>query len=266
MDSNQVLVALIARIEASDKSVSHASVFAWDEAQQWNDGVLERFIALGLLTKDVNASSLICLSCEHHCFMEILLAKDESERAFIVCDHADMQSQMGRINVPPERLQQWQSSAKHLPVVLAGLLGFDAKPKYQKEPANYPLGILKGSKRRCWVTLQTNLLSLEINRHVVSLSDLLYFDGDVLLIDEARVDAMVNTEPKESGKQYKPNISKQAARKLATQAMYQDWNDEYLLLQQQNPNKSDTWCSVQIAKMSIAQGKDSETIRKNMKS
>ena len=36
-------------------------------------------------------------------------------------------------------------------------------------------------------------------------------------------------------------------------------------LKKANSNKSDTWCSKLIAKMDIAQGRDAETIRKNMK-
>ena len=47
--------------------------------------------------------------------------------------------------------------------------------------------------------------------------------------------------------------------------MYQDWNDEYLKLKDNQPNKSDTWCSLRIEKLEIAKGRDAETIRKNMK-
>jgi len=47
--------------------------------------------------------------------------------------------------------------------------------------------------------------------------------------------------------------------------MYKDWNDEYLRLKKEKSGRTDTWCSIQIAKMDIAQDKDSETIRKNMK-
>lgn len=261
MDDNQALTALTAHVDASDKPVS----LGWDEVRQWNEGVLEGFVAVGLLTKDVNARLLQCLGCEYHCFMDVLLAKDDSERAFIVCDHPEMQGQMGRINVPPVRLQQWQIGAKHLAIVLAELLGFETKPNYQQESASYALGMLKGSRGRRWVTLLTNPLSLEVNQHTVPVNDLLYFERGVLRIDEPRIDALVNAKSKDTGKTYKPNASKQVARKLATQAMYQDWNDEYLRLKQKNPNKSDSWCSMQIAKMAIAQGKDSETIRKNMK-
>jgi hypothetical protein len=261
MNYNQALTELITRVDTSDQPVS----LSWDELQLWAEGVLKGFVAVRLLTKDVNASSLQCSGCEYHCFMDVLLTNDGSGRAFIVCDHAEMQAQMGRINVPPERLQQWQTSAKQLAMLLSDLLGFEIKPEYQKQSASFKLGLLKGNKGRRWVMLQTQPLALEINRHIVSLGDLLYFDDDVLLIDMVRIDELLNAPPKDMGKAYNPNFIKQEARKLATQVMYQDWNDEYLRLKKKHPDKSDTWCSIQIAKLPIAQGKDSETIRKNMK-
>lgn len=261
MDYSQVLTALIAHVEASDKPVN----FGWDEAQEWKKDVLEGFVAAGLLTKDVDARSLQCLGCEHHCFVDVLLANDDSERAFIVCDHPDMQNQMGRINVPTERLQQWQASSKHLAIIVSSLLGFKTKPDYKNETASFKLGMLKGKNGRRWVWLQTKPLSLEINRHTVPLDDLLYFEAGELLIDEAKINLLVNAAPKDTSKTYASSVSKQEMRKLATQAMYQDWNDEYQQLKKKHQNKSDSWCSIQIAKLAIAQGKDSETIRKNMK-
>jgi hypothetical protein len=64
---------------------------------------------------------------------------------------------------------------------------------------------------------------------------------------------------------YTPTIVKREARKLDTQAMYDLWKKEYRILKRDKPDNSDVWYSRQIAKMGIAHGKDSETIRKNMK-
>jgi len=261
MDNSQALDALIAQLEASSRPVS----FAWSEVEQWEEGVLARFVAIGLLVKDVNAWSLQCRGCEHRCFMDVLLANDGSDRAFIVCDHPEMQNQMGRINVPPLWLQQWQSSPRHMAVVIARLLGFTTKPEQQKGSTSFKLGMRKGENGRQWMMLHAQPLVVESNRHTVPLADLLYFDCDELQVDELRVDELVNAKSKETGKLYSSNIDKQEARKLVTQAMYQDWSDEYLRLKQKHPDKSATWHSMQIAKMPIAQGKVSETIRKNMK-
>ena len=61
------------------------------------------------------------------------------------------------------------------------------------------------------------------------------------------------------------STARREARKLDTQAKYESWQKEYRKLKRKNPEKSDTWCSLQIKKLEIAQSCKSETIRKHMK-
>jgi hypothetical protein len=68
-----------------------------------------------------------------------------------------------------------------------------------------------------------------------------------------------------NGKSYTPNTDKRETRKLVSQAMYSNWQDEYKKLKRKNPKQSDSWIANQISKMDIAKDKDVETIRKNMK-
>lgn len=260
MDNNQALNAVIEHVDAFDKRVH----LGWDEVQQWQAGALERLVTAKLLAKDVNAHSLECTGCEQHCFMPVYQA-DDKQRAFIVCDDPDKQDQMGRINVSLERLQQWQASVKQFAGVVAGLLGLESQPVYQKDSTSYKLGMLSGSRGRRWVLLRDQPLALEINRYTVPLNELLYFSADELVIDKLRIDELLDSVPSDTRKAYTPDVSKREVKKLATQAMYQDWNDEYLVLKQRHPHKTDMWYSMQISKLDIAQGKDSETIRKNMK-
>jgi hypothetical protein len=86
------------------------------------------------------------------------------------------------------------------------------------------------------------------------------------MIDMLRINDTLNANPLSNGKSYTPNTDKKEARKLVTQAMYSDWQDEYTALKRKNPKQSDSWIARQILKMDIAKGKDVETIRKNMKS
>ncbi|MBT3091533.1 MAG: hypothetical protein JAZ02_13460 [Candidatus Thiodiazotropha endolucinida] len=260
LDHNQALEALIGHVNASDKQ----QYLAWDEVQQWQQGVLKAFIDLGLLAKGVQAKSLTCTGCEQQCFMPVYLTED-AQRAYVVCDDPDRQSQMGRIAVPLEHLQQWQASTRQFSGVVAGLLGLDAKPDFHKASASYRLGMLKGKGGRRWVSVGVQPLALEINRQVVPLAEVLFFSGEALELDHPRIDELLNTVPSESGKAYTPDTSKREARKLATQAMYQDWHDEYLALKGKHPGKPDGWYSVRISRLPIAQGRDSETIRHNMK-
>lgn len=240
----------------------------WDSVQQWPSGALECFVQAGILVSASSAKSLECNACEHHCFMDVLMQVGEGDsvnRAFIVCDVPEMQSQIGRVQIPLERLQQWNTSFKQLAGVVAELLGFNGRIEYKPEQASIRLGMLKSKGGRRWVSLFHHPLELEINGFKSPVNELLFVDSDELAIDNSRIDEVVNSKPLSVGKTYTPSTDKREARKLATQAMYQDWQDEYASLQVKHPTKSKTWYSLQIAKMSIAQGSDSETIRKHLK-
>lgn len=64
---------------------------------------------------------------------------------------------------------------------------------------------------------------------------------------------------------YTPTTARRETRKLDTQAMYKSWGKEYRKLMKNRPNMTGVWYSRQIAKLDIAQGRNAETIRKNMK-
>lgn len=260
MHNTDALNALIAHVDASDKPV----LIGWDAIVQWPEGLLKQFLTRGLVVKNVNTKSLICIGCEHHCTTDVLLTED-AKRAFIVCDHPDMQDQMGRIQVPLERLQQWQVSAQQFANLIAAMLGLDAKPAYNKETASYKLGMLKGKDGRRWISLFARPLRLEVAGYFVPLGDMLFFEGGELVIDVDRVESLTSSKPANAGKPYTPNTNKQDARKAATQAMYQNWRDEYQALLLKHPDKTDSWFSKQIAKLPIAHNKSAETIRKHMK-
>lgn len=260
MTSDQALKALLERVSVFDKPVK----FGFDELQAWPPAAFQTLTQSKLLTKTVQAQSLECDGCEHGCFMPVVLTED-AERAFIVCEDPEQQSHMGRIAVSLPSLQQWQSSPKQVAAVIANLLGLESKPEYIKESASYKLGMLKGVKGRRWAVMSSQPLALFINQQSVPVGDLLYFDGGVLVLDRLRIDEMLSVSSGSKGKAYTPDTSKREARKQATQAMYLDWQDGYQRLKKKHPRKDGTWYSIQIAKLDIAQGRDSETIRKHMK-
>lgn len=256
LDENQ----LLSRLSAAGNSLN----LGFDEVQQWPGGLLATLERAKLVVKDVQAGSLECIGCEHGCFMPLVFTED-ALRAFIVCDHPEQQDHMGRIAVDLPRLNQWQLSTQQVAAVVAKLLGIVTKPSHQKDSNTYNLGMLKSTKGRRAAVLAENPLSVVLNQHSLPVSQLLYVEADELVIDTLTIEDALNTKPSSTGKTYTPDTSKRHARKLATQAMYQDWNDAYLASLKKHPTKSDVWRSEQIERLSIAQGKSSETIRKNMK-
>lgn len=262
MTFNDVLVELIESLRAETKSV----LISWDTVQHWPEGALETFLQLGLLIPAPAAQSIECHACENHCFMDVLIVQTDSAstRAFIVCDDTDMQSQIGRVSLPLDRLHQWQGSVNLLSGVIAGVLGLKDKIHFAANQSVIKLGMLQSKRGRRWVTFNSSDLSLEVNHHSRPIEELLYFDEQRQVIDQNAIDELLDRDPLNISKKYTPSITKRELRKLETFAMHQNWQDEFLRLKGVYPNKPNTWHAARIAKMDIAKGKDAETIRKIM--
>jgi len=259
-DENQLLSEVLTRFSAVGDSLS----LGFDEVEQWPSGFLNMLEQAGLLVKDVQAQSLQCTGCEYGCFMPVMFAEDNI-RAFIVCDHPEQQDHMGRIAVNLPCLNQWQLNIRQVATVIAKLLGVETKPLYQAKTGSYSLGMLRSPKGRRAAVLSPTPLSLVINQHSVLVSDLLYIEANQLVIDSLKVDDVLGAKSLGKGKAYTANSDKQQDRKLVTQAMYCDWQEQYKKLKKAHSKKSDTWISYQISKMPIGKGKSPGTIRKNMK-
>jgi hypothetical protein len=161
-DENQLISEILTRLSTMGDSLS----LGFDEVQQWPSGLLNTLEQARFLVRDVQAQSLPCDGCEHGCFMPVIFTED-ARRAFIVCDHPEQQEHIGRIVVDLARLSQWQLTTKQMASVVAKLLGFDAKPQYQKETAGYTLGMLKGKNGRRAAVLALNPLSVIINQRSI---------------------------------------------------------------------------------------------------
>lgn len=260
MTFNDVLRALLVHLRAENKPI----IIGWGAVQKYPEGALEAFLEAGLLMPTAAAQSIECSACENRCFMDVIMDDSALTRAFIVCDDADMQSQMGRVKIPLVQLQQWRADVRLLSKVIAGLLGLKDKIDFMDNQAVIKLGMLKTPKGRRWVTLNSVDLSLGINKYTVPVDEVLYFEGEKLFIDLDCVDDLLNRQPLSQSKNYIPSTNIREASKLGTQVMYQNWKDAYAQFKKQHPTKSNTWYSIQIAKMDIANGREAETIRRNM--
>lgn len=259
---DKALLEVLAHLESTDKPI----VINWDTTQQWGDGVLDKLIEFGLLAATSSAQILECTGCEHRCFMDVITDTNKAKqtRAFIVCDEPEKQSEMGRIEIPLERLKQWRCSIKRLAKVLQGLLTVTNDINASGEDV-IRLGMLQGKGGRRWLSLLNQPLVLEINGYETPLNELLFVDGDALVIDKRHIDELVDAKPSSVGKVYTPSTDLREDKKLQTQAKYQNWQDEYQTLKLKHSTQSKSWFARKISKMSIAQGSDSETIRKHLK-
>ena len=268
MTLNDVLLHILDGMSATGDSY----IVSWDSTQQWPANALNALQENGILSATTRAESIECKGCCKRCFMDVqkVPSKDKKPaRAFVVCDDPEMQDQMGIIKVAPERLQQWKVTALSLANVVAGLLAIESKAEDRHGHANIRIGMIKGKSGRRWLSLNKSPLALETNDHQLPLAEVLFFENDTLTIDRNQIMSLGDTGRGNRAKKYTPSIDKRENRKRKTEAMYQDWREAYLKLRQEHPDTarhSDNWIAKKIAKMDIAQGRDSETIRKNMQS
>jgi len=259
-DENQLLSEVLTRFS----TVGHSLSLSFDEVEQWPSGFLNMLEQAELLVKDVQSKSLQCTGCEHGCFMPVAFT-DDGLRAFIVCDHPEQQDHMGRVAVSLPRLNQWQLNIRQVAIVVAKLLGLESIPLYQAKTGSYSLGMLKSPNGRRAAVLAPTPLSLVINQRSIPVNELLYIEANRLVMDSLKIDDALRAKSSGKGKAYITNCDKQQNRKLVTQAMYCDWQEQYKKLKRAHSKKSDTWIAYQISKMDIGKGKSSDTIRKNMK-
>lgn len=127
------------------------------------------------------------------------------------------------------------------------------------------LGLVKGGKRFQMLCLHTDdELALVAGSNSIPLVDAIQLIDGALSLDVDLIRQLVDSAAT-GDTRYTPNKARQEVRKLETAAMHEQWRKEYRALKKNNPKMSDTRCSQKIAKMECAQGREAETIRKNMK-
>ena len=106
---------------------------------------------------------------------------------------------------------------------------------------------------------------LTTSGHSRPLAEVVQYENGMPNIDRKALLNLVDLPPaKEAANLYPPSTVRRVARKLDTQVMYESWKKAYRKLKRDKPGNTDVWYSLQIAKMDIANGRDAETIRKNM--
>jgi hypothetical protein len=255
------LIELLNRIGASPAATVLVNE---DELRQWPSEAVKAMQSQRLVTKARPAFSAICPGCEQQCVMPVhtQLGAAGSKASFIVCDK---RSDINRVPVSTSRLIQWQCNAELVCGFIAARLGLRRSNRQMAKADLWEIGVASGKKRRQMLCLQADgELTLVVGGNKIPLAELITFydgqyslDGDII---RRMVDAATRADSR-----YTPSQVKREARKLETQALHASWQKKYRELKRSKPGRSDSWYAQQIAKMDIAQKRDPETIRKNMK-
>lgn len=234
-----------------------------EELCQWPAVAIKAMKSQKLIMRARSASSAICPGCEYECVMPVYSPTGTGAKSsFIVCDK---RSDTNRVMVPAEQLIQWQCSAEMVCEFVAAGLGLRRGSSPVAGSGLWEIGVAAGHKRSQMLCLKVNgELVLVAGDTSAPLADLVGYGDGKFLLDSSMIRRMVDSATT-ADPRYTPSNVKREARKLNTQEMYESWRKKYRQLKRSKPGNSDNWYAFQISKMAIAEGRDAETIRKNMK-
>ena len=256
--------ALLELLERVGASRDAAAVVSEEELGRWPADAVRELKAHKLLLKASPAGSVVCPGCEQECTMPVhtVSAGAGKVASFVVCD---MRDDINRVTVSAGRLRQWRCGAEAVGRFVAQSLGLRSESQRKAGDGLWELGLMKGKKRRQMLCLRANgALELVAGNKAVPLAEVVRNGPGGYSVDGAAVRQLVDAATTGDSR-YTPSNARREARKLETQDLHECWRKEYRALKKRRPEMSDVWYAQQIAKMSIAQGKSAETIRKRMK-
>jgi len=255
------LIELLDRVGANQGA---AVLVNDDELRQWPFEAVTAMRSQRLIAKARPAASAICPGCEQQCVMPVhtMPAGARSGVSFIVCDK---RSEINRVTVSASRLIQWQCNADLVCGFIAASLGLRRTGRQTANADLWEIGVATGNKRSQMLCLQADdILTIVVGGNKVPLAELITFCDGQYSLEGAMIRRMVDAATTADNR-YTPSQAKCEAGKLKTQELHASWQKKYRELKRSKPGKPGTWYAQRIAKMDIAQQRDPDTIRKNMK-
>ena len=260
MTPQAALVELLGRIGARQ---GESVTVSTEELNQWPAEAVGALKMQGLLRKARPAGSVVCPGCEEECSMPVHTVRSASATvtSFVVCDK---RSDINRVTIPATRLALWLCDNEAVCGFAASSLSLQRTSVQPSEVGILPIGMVRGHKRTQMLCLRVyGILELVAGGKALPLADVIGFENGRFTLDGVVVQQMVDTATT-ADPRHTPSTAKREARKIDTQAMYNTWKKAYRALLKKHPGKSKDWYSQQIAKTPAAQGRDANTIKKNM--
>jgi len=189
MTPQSVLTELLDRIAASNGA---PVLVGADERADWPAEAVAALQSQGVMTKVRPAVSTVCPGCERECVMPVytLTGAGHAAGAFIVCDK---RSDINRVPVPLDRLEQWQVSGDSIAGMLAALLGLHRSGQDDPSSGRWEVGLLKGAKHSSHVVMRAgNGLTLDLAGHSIVLTEVLALENGALSVDKRALTRLVD--------------------------------------------------------------------------
>lgn len=189
MTPQLILAELLERIGVQ----GGAAAFVSDrELREWPGAAVAAMKAHRLITKASPATSTVCPGCEQECVMpvHVINVRGRKPDAFIVCDK---RSDINRVPVPVDRLEQWQATGESVAALLAELLGLHRSRGSSGDATRWEVGMLKGVKHSSHLVLVADgRLTLSLAGHSIPLTDVLSLAGRSLKVDRRTLTRLVD--------------------------------------------------------------------------
>ena len=189
MTPQDALAALLARVGAN----GGASVFVGaEELNEWPATAVAAMKAHRLLVKARPAVSVVCPGCERQCVMPVhtMPGSPKNRGSFVVCDK---RSDINRVAVDPQSLEQWQADGESLADLLAQLLDLRRPGSRDADAERWEIGLLKGRKHASHlVLLGGGELKLSLAGHSIAVADVLELKDSQFAVDRATLDRLVD--------------------------------------------------------------------------
>ena len=189
MTSQTALNELLERIGAR---YGAAVIVSDHELSEWPSAAVASMKAQGVITKARPATSTVCPGCEQECVMpvHVINVKVPKPDAFIVCDK---RSDINRVPVPVDRLEQWQATGESVAALLARLLDMHRSSGSSGESTRWEVGMFKGAKHSSHLVLVSDdRLTLSLAGHSISVTDVLTFAGKTFKVDRRTLTRLVD--------------------------------------------------------------------------
>lgn len=192
MTPKAALIELLERVGASQ---GNAVLVNDEELTQWPMAAVAAMKTQGLLAKTKPASSVICPGCERDCVMpvHIIPAKENfPTRAFISCDK---RSDISRVPVSFEKLNQWQCTTDFVCNFIATCLELRRSNKQTARNDLWNIGIVTDGKRSQMLCLQTNgELILVAGNNEIPLIELINYHNGSYSLENALIRQLMDAE------------------------------------------------------------------------
>ena len=185
-----VLIELLERLGANHGA---PVLFNEDELSQWPSTTVAAMKSQNLIVKARPAASVICPGCERECVMPVhtLPTTTGNPAAFIVCDK---RSDINRVMVPMNALEQWHASGDSVASLVADLLALRCPEVSDPNDARWDIGLFRGRAYASYLVLRAaGSLTLALAGHSIALKEVIGLEEDRLSIDVRRLTRLVDS-------------------------------------------------------------------------